>query len=78
MLITTFRGSPKPAKLTVLHILAVEWTDPELNISHTCPGIQILYENQGLMDTFLLGQRITSLKWLPNIQELHFGLFNNP
>ena len=63
-----------------LCILAVEWIiiGPELNTLGICPGLRMLHENQGLLDSFLPGRGVTSLKWSPNAQELHYGLFENP
>lgn len=62
-----------------LRVLAVEWiVSPELNTWDICPGLQVLHGNQGLLDAFLAGRRIISLKWSPNIRELHYRLFKNP
>jgi phosphoribosylformylglycinamidine (FGAM) synthase-like amidotransferase family enzyme len=57
-----------------LRVLAVEWiVGPELNTLGICSGLQVLHGNKGLIDAFLPGQRITSLKWSPNVRELRHG-----
>jgi len=62
-----------------LRVLAVEWmAGPELNTLGICPGLQVLHGNQGLLNAFLPGRRITSLMWSPAFQESHSGLFKNP
>ena len=55
---------------TDLRILGVAWSSPELNTSDICPRLQALRGNQITMDAFLPGRTITSLKWLPDLEEL--------
>ena len=56
-----------------LRILQVTSTNPGLNTSGTCPELQVLHGDQRVIDAFLPGRRITSLKWSAGLEELRIG-----
>ncbi|KIM47279.1 hypothetical protein M413DRAFT_271990 [Hebeloma cylindrosporum] len=43
---------------------------PELDTSGICPGLQVLHGNNRIVDAFIPGRRIISLKWSPALEEL--------
>jgi hypothetical protein len=53
-----------------LRMLETWWIGLHSNTSGICPGLQVLHGDQKLIDAFLPGRRITSLKWSADLEEL--------